>query len=275
MSNARVAMDSIREILRLHHECGCSQREIARSCGLSVGAVNKLLQQAGQAGLAWPLEPDLDEGQLQERLYGGPAGARPSARRESLEFAAVHKELSRRKHLTLQLVWHEYREQHPDGYSYSQYCELYRQWKSRKDLVMLQEHKAGDKAFVDYAGQTVPVDDAATGETREAQIFVAVLGASSYFYAEASWGQDVESWIASHVRALEDFGGVVSTLVPDNLKSGVTRACRYEPVLNRSYKEMARLCAAHHERAHGEFPVMVSRRGNLLKRQHLPDRNSP
>ncbi len=240
MSNARVAMDSIREMLRLHHECGCSQREIARSCGLSVGAVNKVLRLAGQAGLAWPLEPDLDAGQLQERLYGGPAGAQPSTRREALDFAAVHKELTRRKHLTLQLVWHEYREQHPKGYSYRPYCELYRQWKSRKDLVMLQEHKAGDKAFVDYAGQTVPVDEAATGETREAQIFVAVLGASSYFYTEASWGQDVESWIASHVRALEHFGGVVRTFVPDNLKSGVTHACRYESVLNRSDKEMAR-----------------------------------
>ena len=194
-------------------------------------------QQAAAAGRAG--RPGVALGTGPGRRAAAGAAVR-SARRESLEFAAVHKELSRRKHLTLQLVWHEYREQHPDGYSYSQYCELYRQWKSRKDLVMLQEHKAGDKAFVDYAGQTVPVDDAATGETREAQIFVAVLGASSYFYAEASWGQDVESWIASHVRALEDFGGVVSTLVPDNLKSGVTRACRYEPVLNRSYKEMAR-----------------------------------
>ena len=239
------AMNSIREILRLHHECGRSQREVARSCGLSAGAVNKVLRLAGQAGLSWPLPPDLDEGELFERVYGRPAGARPSARLEAIDFAAVRKELSRRKHLTVQLVWHEYREQNPDGYSYSQYCELYRQWKSRQDLVMLQEHKAGDKLFLDYAGQTVPVEDAETGQTREAQVFVAVLGASSYFYAEASWGQDVESWIASHVRALSHFGGSVRTLVPDNLKSGVTRACRYEPVLNRSYKDMAR----HYEMA--------------------------
>ncbi len=269
------AMNSIREILRLHHECGRSQREVARSCGLSAGAVNKVLRLAGQAGLSWPLPPDLDEGELFERVYGRPAGARPSARLEAIDFAAVRKELSRRKHLTVQLVWHEYREQNPDGYSYSQYCELYRQWKSRQDLVMLQEHKAGDKLFLDYAGQTVPVEDAETGQTREAQVFVAVLGASSYFYAEASWGQDVESWIASHVRALSHFGGSVRTLVPDNLKSGVTRACRYEPVLNRSYKDMARLCSAHHDRAHGEFPLMVRRPGNPLKKRQLPGQNSP
>ena len=240
MGKARVAMHSIEEVLRLHHECGCSQREIARSCGLSAGAVNKLLRLAGQAGLAWPLPPDLDEAQLQERLYGRPAGSRRSRRLEAIDFATVHKELKGRKHLTLQRVWQEYREQHADGYSYSQYCERYRQWKSRQDLVMLQEHKAGEKLFVDYAGQSVPVDDAESGETRKAQVFVAVLGASSYFYAEASWGQDIESWIGSHVRALEHFGGAVAVLVPDNLKSGVTRACRYEPVLNRSYKEMSR-----------------------------------
>ena len=127
----------------------------------------------------------------------------------------MHKQLQARKHLTLQRLWQEYREQQPDGYSYSQYCERYRQWKSRQNLVMLQEHKAGENLFVDYAGQTVAIDDAASGEWREAVIFVAVLGASSFFYAEASWGQDVESWVSSHVRSFEYFGGVVAVLVPD------------------------------------------------------------
>ena len=240
MPRARIAMHSIQEILRLRHECGCSQREIARSCGLATGTVNRLLWQAEQAGLEWPLPPDWDEAELHERLYGRPAGARPSARREALDFAAVHKQLSQRKHLTVQLVWQEYREQHPDGYGYSQFCELYRDWKTRRDLVMLQEHKAGDRIFVDYAGDTVPIDAAESAEPRPAHVFVAVLGASSYFYTEASWGQDVESWIGAHVRTLEDFGGAANTWVPDNLKSGVTRACRYEPVLNRSYRDMAR-----------------------------------
>ena len=239
MPRARIAMHSIQEILRLRHECDCSQREIARSCGLSTGAVNKLLQLAGQAGLGWPLPAELDEAALHERLYGGSGGPRPSARREALDFAELHKELLRRKHLTLMLLWQEYREQHADGYSYSQFCELYREWKSRQDPVMRQEHKAGEKLFVDYAGATVTIEDAVTGQSREAVIFVATLGASSYFYAEASWGQDVESWINSHIHAFEHFGGVPKILVPDNLKSGVTKACRYEPVLNRSYKEMA------------------------------------
>ena len=147
MAKARVAIHSIEEVLRLHHECGCSQREIARSCGLSTGAVNKLLRLAGQAGVAWPLPADLDEAQLEERLYGRPAGSRRSRQLEGIDFAAVHKELKARKNLTLQRVWQKYREQHPDGYSYSQYCERYRQWKSRQNLVMLQEHKGGRKPF--------------------------------------------------------------------------------------------------------------------------------
>lgn len=189
MPRARIAMHTIREILRLRHECGCSQREIARSCGLATGRVNRLLRQAEQAGLEWPLPPDWDEAELHERLYGRRAGARPSARREALDFAAVHKQLSQRKHLTLQLVWQEYRQQHPDGYGYSQFCELYRDWKARRDLVMLQEHKAGDRIFVDYAGATVPIYLVESAEPRPAHVFVAVLGASSYFYTEASWGQ--------------------------------------------------------------------------------------
>ena len=240
MPRGRMAMESIEEILRLHHECKRSQREIARSCGLSAGAVNGLLQRAARAGLGWPLPECMEAGQLHERLYGRPAGGRRAERRGALDCAAMHKELSRRRHLTLRLLWEEYRAAQPDGYGYSQYCELYRQWKARRAPAMLQEHKAGEKLFVDYAGQTVPVRDPAGGAARAAQVFVAVLGASSYCYAEVGWGQGVESWIAAHVRALEHFGGSPELLVPDNLKSGVTRACRYEPVLNRSYKEMAR-----------------------------------
>ena len=121
MPRARIAMNSMQDILRLHPECGCSQRAIARSCGLAAGTVNRLLQ---QAGLEWPLPPDWDAAELQRWLYGGPAGARPSARRQTLDFVAMHKQLSRRKHLTLQLGWQEYREQHADGSSYSQFCEL-------------------------------------------------------------------------------------------------------------------------------------------------------
>ena len=233
-------MNVIEEVLRMRHGCGRSQREIGSACGLSVGAVNGLLQRAELAGLGWPLPAGLDADGLHERLYGKASGRRPDARRAALDFGSMHKELSRRKSLTLQQLWREYREAHPDGYGYSQYCELYREWKARRSPVMLQEHKAGEKLFVDYAGQTVPVRDAESGAERAAQVFVAVLGASSYCYAEASWGQDERNWLASHVRALEFFGGCAEILVPDNLKSGVTRASRYEPVLNRAYKELAR-----------------------------------
>ena len=206
---------------------------------MSLGTVNGVLKKAGQAGLGWPLPEGLDEGELHERLYGGAAGIQQRPRREALDFASVHKQLRQRKHLTLQLLWHEYREEEPGGYSYSQYCNLYRQWRTRQDLVMLQEHQPGENLFVDYAGQTVPVHELEADEVREAQVFVAVLGASSYFYAEASWGQDMEAWVGAHVRTFEDLGGVTQVVVPDNLKSGVTKACRYEPVLNRSYREMA------------------------------------
>ena len=240
MAKARVAMHAIDEILRLHHECGRSQREIALSCQMSVGGVNKILRLARKAGLGWPLPAGLEEAELEERLYGRPAGPRRSERRAALDFAGIRQELAGRKGLTLQRLWLEYREEHADGYGYSRYCALYREWKARQDPVMLQEHKAGEKLFVDYAGLTVTVEIGGGGETRKAHIFVAVLGASSYFYAEASWGQDLESWIGSHVRALEFFGGSVEVLVPDNLKSAVARACRWEPGLNRTYREMAR-----------------------------------
>ena len=230
-------MHWIKDVLRLHHECGRFQREVARSCGVSVGTVNRLLRKARKAGLGWPLPEDLDEQQIHERLYGTAAGSQQRPRREELDFAAVHQELQQRKHLTVQLVWHEYREEHPDGYSYSQYCELYRAWKASRNLVMLQQHKPGEKLFVDYCGATVPVYLEAG--VREAVVFVAVLGASSYFYVEASWGQDLEAWVGAHVRTFEDLGGVPEILVPDNLKSGVTKACRYEPVTNRTYREMA------------------------------------
>lgn len=239
MPRARIAMHSIEEILSLRHECGCSQREIARSCGLSAGTVNKLLQLAGPAGLSWPLPPELDEAASQQRLYGRPAGAGPSARREAIDFAALHKELIQRKHLTLMLLWQEYREQHGDGHSYSQFCELYRQWKSRQDPVMGQEHKAGERLFVDYAGQTVAIEEA-TGQTREAVIFVATLGAIRTSTPKPAGARMWRAGSARTCMPSRTFGGVPEILVPDNLKSGVTKACRYEPVLNRSYKEMAR-----------------------------------
>ena len=154
-------------------------------------------------------------------------------------FAAIHEQLRRHRHLTLQLLWEEYREANPDSYRYSRFCELYQRWRSKLDVVLRQEHVAGEKLWVDYAGDTVAIHESGTGEARQASIFVAVLGCSSYTYAEATWSQELNHWIASHVRAFEHFRGLPAIVVPDNLRSGVTRANRYEPDVNRTYQEMA------------------------------------
>ena len=241
MPRERIAMQHIEEILRLRHEAGRTQREIASGCGMSQSRVQKVLARAREAGLGWPLPAELDEGALQELIYGRPMPSPAGLRyRTEPDFEYLQRELKRHRHVTLQLLWEEYREQEPGGYGYSRFCELYRGWRKKQNLVMRQEHRAGEKVFVDYAGATVEVDDAETGRTRPAQVFVAVLGASSYTYAEASWNQELGSWIDSHVRAFEFYRGCPEVCVPDNLRSGVTHACLYQPELNRAYREMAR-----------------------------------
>lgn len=155
------------------------------------------------------------------------------------DWSEVHREL-RRKSVTLSLLWVEYRQAHPDGYGYSQFCHNYSQWAKQLKPMMRQRHLAGEKLFIDYAGQTVPVVDAQTGEVRDAEIFVAVLGASNYTYAEAHESQTLANWLGAHVRALSFLGGVPEVLVPDNLKAGVKSPDRYEPDLNPSYQEFAR-----------------------------------
>ena len=203
MPRKRVAMRHIEEILRLRHEGGRTQREIASGCGLAQSSVHQVLARARAAGLGWPLPEGLDEPALHQRLYGRPPSLAASRRRAEPAFEQLHQELKKHKHLTLQLLWEEYRAEQPGGYGYSRFCDLYRQWRKKQNLVMRQDHRAGEKLFVDSAGATVEVDDAETGQTREAQVFVAVLGASSKTYAEASWSQELGSWIGSHVRAFE------------------------------------------------------------------------
>jgi transposase len=230
-------MRKIKEVLRLKWECGLSNRQIAQSCALARPTVTEYLCRAEAAGVAWPLPADLDEGALAQLLFP-PRAAVPVERRPVPDWAAVHQEL-KRKGVTLWLLWQEYKAAHPQGYHYSWFCQQYQGWAAKVDLVLRQEHRAGEKLFVDYAGQTVPIQDPVTGEVRPAQIFVAVLGASSYTYAEATWSQSLPDWIGAHVRALTFFGGVPELIVPDNLKSGVTQAHRYEPDLNPTYQEMA------------------------------------
>ena len=238
MPKKRLSMRKIREVLRLKHEFHRSNRDIGDSCGIGSSTVSDYLQRARMAGLDWPLPDHLDDASL-ERLLFPPATPRAGSRFIP-DFQKVHTELQSRKQVTLNLLWQEYKEQHPDGYQYSWFCKSYREWASRLDVVMRHEHRAGEKLFVDYAGQTVDIVNPATGEVNKAQVFVAVLGASSYTYAEATISQRLEDWIGSHVRAFSFYGGVPEAVVPDNLKSGVSKPNRYEPDINPTYNDLAR-----------------------------------
>jgi transposase len=229
-------MRKVKEILRLKWVQGLSQRQIAASCGVASGTVCEYLGRARAAGLSWPLPPELTDEALERLLFPTPP---PSGTvRPVPDWDHVTCEL-RRKGVTLLLLWEEYHTRHPEGYGYSRYCSLYHAFASAADPRMRQIHKAGEKLFVDYAGQTVPVTDKRTGEVRQAQIFVATIGASSRTFVEATATQTLEDWITSHVRAFAYFGGVPEIVVPDNLKTGVTSPCRYEPDLNPTYQEMA------------------------------------
>jgi transposase len=229
-------MRKIRDALRLHGD-GLSKRKIAASLNIGPTSVGEYLRRARRAGLSWPLPDDLSDAAL-ERLLFPPPGDLPSHQRPRPDWALIHRELSKAG-VTLSLLWEEYRAAHPDGYGYSRFCDLYRAWKGKLNPTMRQAHVAGEKMFVDYAGATVEVICGLTGEIRQAQIFVAVLGASNYTYAEASWTQSLPDWIGAHRRAFEFFGGVARQIVSDNLKSGVIKACFYEPQVNRTYAEMA------------------------------------
>jgi len=237
MPAKRLSMRKIKEVLRLKWAKDLSNRQIARICGIGRPTVAEYLRRAEAAGLTWPLPAGLDEAALERRLFPPPP-ALPAQVRGLPDWAVVHRAL-KRKGVTLFLLWQEYRQAHPEGYQYSWFCEHYRAWQGKLDVVMRQDHRAGEKLFVDYAGQTVPVVDRATGESREAQIFVAVLGASNYTFAEATWTQGLPDWIASHQRCFEFLGGVPELVVPDNLRAGVNRAHRYEPDINPTYQDMA------------------------------------
>jgi transposase len=229
-------MKQITEVLRLKYAGGLSHERIARAVGISKGAVSKYASLAAAHGLSWPLPDDMDEAALERTLF--PPQTSPTRFVEPDGFA-IHQAL-KHKGVTLQLLWSEYAATHGDqAYRYSQYCHHYRQWRARQKRSLRQIHRAGEKAFIDYAGKTMAVVDRGSGEIRHAQIFVAVLGASSYTYAEATWTQSLPDWIASHQRALRYFGGVPQLLVPDNLKAAVVVADRYEPGINSTYADMA------------------------------------
>jgi len=236
MAAKRITMRKIREILRLRLAAGLSIRQIKDSTKASVGAIQKLLAKAEELELSWPLPDGLDDNQLAQLFYPG-ADTAVSARYQVPDWPAIHQAL-KRKGMTKQLLWEEYTAQHPNRcYSYSQFCDRYRHWCGQQKRSMRQTHKAGEKCFVDYCGPTVPIIDPGTGEIRDAQVFVGVLGASNYTYAEATLTQSLPDWLGSHVRMFEFFGGASELVIPDNLLSGVSRACRYDPDLNPSYQQ--------------------------------------
>jgi transposase len=237
MAGRRLSMRKIKEVLRLKWLTGCSERQIAKSCNMARSTVQEYLKRAALAGLTWPMACQLDDTALEDLLYPqNPSLSLSRAPMPRMDY--LYREL-RRKGVTLQLLWYEYKEKHPDGYQYSFFCELYRNWVKKLDPPLRQKYLAGEKMFVDFAGQTVDIINADTGELCKAHVFIAVLGLSNYTYAEATAGQDLPSWINAHIHAFEYFQGVTQLIVPDNLKAGVTSPCRYEPDINPTYQDLA------------------------------------
>jgi len=230
-------MRKIKEVLRLNFDSGLGQRPIGLCLGLSRTTVGDYLRRAAKAGLGWPLPEALTDQELEQRLFP-PVLQIPSADRLVPDWLKIHEDL-KGKGVTLTLLWEEYQADNPQAYRYSRFCQMYRAWAGKLKLSMRQSHKAGEKLFVDYAGQTLPIVNPRTGEIRESQIFVSVLGASNHTFAEATWSQDLSDWLGSHRRSFEFFGGVPQIVVPDNLKSGVSKPCRYEPDINPSYQDLA------------------------------------
>jgi transposase len=234
-ANRELTMRQLRQMLRLHHE-GLGAREIGRRLRVARSTIQDNLKRVRAAGLAWPLAPDLTDEVLEQRLF--PRGTTKSPQRAEPDWALLAREL-KRPGVNLIVLWEEYHAIHPGGYCYSRFCQLFRQFERRLSPAMRQHYAAGDKGFVDYSGKKIPIINSATGEIHEAEIFVAVLGASSYTYAEATWTQTLPDWIGSHVRWFEFIQGCPSLVVLDNLRSGVNKPSFYDPQINRTYAAMA------------------------------------
>ena len=235
MPARRLLMRKIREVLRLKHERGLSHRAIAQACAIGVGTVTLYLKRTAQQGFGWPLPAELNDAALEARLFPRPVPVRDRVRPDC---AYIHREL-KRDGVTLQLLWEEHLQVHPSGYRYTQFCEFYRQWVKRLRPSMRQIHRAGEKTFIDFSGKRPSLVDRRTGELRPVELFVSVLGASSLTYAEATRTQQLPDWVNAHIRMAEYFGGATTIWVPDQLKSAITRPCRYEPGVNRTYEDLA------------------------------------
>jgi len=249
MAQERLTVRKIKEILRLKYEAQLSNRAIAGACKVSNSTVGEYLRRASEAGVNWPLV-EIGEEELYAKLFPEKIIDTPERTRPMPNWQTVHQE-KKRKGVTLRLLWQEYKESHPDGYQYSQFCEHYRRWKKGHiDPSMRIEHKGGERMQVDYAGQKIPIINSETKEITQASVFVAVLPASNYTYAEAQLNENQSNWNNGHVRAFEYFGGVVKIVVPDNLKTGVKKPNYYEPGINLAYQDLAE---------HYKFAVLPTR----------------
>lgn len=273
MAQTRLSVRKTREILRLHFDGGLSHRAIVRTGVGARSTVQELFKRFASSGLSWPLPADLNDAALEARLYPRPTTS-PTA--PLPDFAVLQLEL-RRKGVTRQLLWQEYRERHSDGLGYSAFCDAFRLWLKAQDAVMRQVHKPGERLFVDYAGLTLPLTDRQTGEVRQVPLFVAALGASSYTYAEATERQTTADWLIAQRHALEFIGGVPELIVPDNPKTLVSKACRYEPDLNPAYQDFAEhyqvaivpaRVATPRDKAKVEVAVQVAERWIVARLRH-------
>lgn len=277
MPNERLPMHRIREVLRLRFANALPKREIARTMGIDRETVGRYIERAEKAGVSWPLPEGLSDGELESRLFPKPSEP-PGPQRPLPDCRYIYDELREHKkfNLTLTQLWFEYKERHVDGFQYTQFCEHYRRWRGKLDYVMRQEHRAGEKMFVDFC-DGLSLVDARTGEVRKTQLFVGVWGFSNFTYVEAVLDQSAPSWSRCHVRAFAYSRAVPRALVPDNLKSGVTKPCYYEPEINRSYAELA----AHYgtavlparirkprDKAKAEAGVLVAQRWILAVLRH-------
>ena len=275
MAATRLLMRKLRDILRLKYETGLTHRAIARACSIGVSTVSVHLQRATAAGLGWPVPADLDDAALEARVFTRP-GFVTAGLRALPDWSTLHQEL-KRPGVTLRLLWLEYRDLHPTGYAYSQFCDRYRRWARTLKPSMRQVHLAGEKLFVDFAGQHPQLVDRTTGELVSVELFVGVLGASGLIYAEATRTQELAAWVDAHRRMLDAFGGSTAIWVPDNLKSGITTPNRYEPEVNRTYAELAQHYSAvviparvqaPKDKAKVEVSVLIAERWVLAALRH-------
>lgn len=236
MGMERLTMKQIREILRQKWQLKRTHRAVSLALGVSTGVVSKTTSRAKLLGLTWEAVDATSEKTLEDKIYGRAVPLRSD--RPAVNLPYVHQEL-RKTGVTLELLHLEYLQQHPDGFHYSKFCDLYRTWVKQQKPTMRQVHHAGDKVFVDYSGKRPHIVDPATGECIPVELFVGVLGASNFTFAECTRTQQGPDFIASHVRMFQYFGGVPKATVPDNLKSGVTHANWYEPKVQATYEEMA------------------------------------